>query len=293
MKIIIKIFSIVVVTLIINACVPVPNLPIPNNPPNKYTLDSITVFKIDGQNNIYITTFIKGDSVNYIYTENNGIKNYTIYDRFPIYGSNYLGYVKASFKDNYLQLFNTLDISNNGSVYDSLILYRKSNDNIDYIKKITKSEDPLNTGQLSANRNFIYSNNELLNEINVSNPIKSPINFKDYYSTVQSYKFEYNIDYPNQYQLIDFDISNFILAASIIDFNVYQDYKVDFQRLLFLNNYRISPPLPYLPLKITYTYFNIINGSSVNISYQKNTQKDNRIESFTIGNYKYQIHYKP
>jgi hypothetical protein len=54
MKIIIKIFSIVVVTLIINACVPVPNLPIPNNPPNKYTIDSITVFKIDGQNNIYI-----------------------------------------------------------------------------------------------------------------------------------------------------------------------------------------------------------------------------------------------
>lgn len=116
------------------------------------------------------------------------------------------------------------------------------------------------------------------------------------YSSLRT-KYLYNNNILYDASLSGFDINNiincFVITSITNPFSSnITESNIILQKLIFSKRYKINKPSNSLPSRIGYYYNNELYNS-FDITYETNPSKDNRIESFTIQNYKYLIHYKP
>lgn len=283
---------------------------VPTRPTQKYFIDSIQVYaQIPESDEMLIEAFTKNDSAKYTFTQEGDLKTFNLYDRSLLY-SPFIGLLNLFEKNkllNRITYYQNIGEGMSEFYYDTMLVDRNSAGNITKFRYLYKSENYAEFDEegnpisyyASADKDFTYNPNSTINKINPNNILGNILGFNLEYEQVNtSFQFNYNVNIANQHNLIGLNINDLILCFAL-DKNVEFDYNtvIGIQEFLFSTNTKIeNTPNALLPNSIiktnnTYPDEPIIN--TLNLTYNTNPNKDNRIEEFTIGTFKYKIFYKP
>jgi hypothetical protein len=263
----------------------------------KYFIDSIQVFVVAGNQDILVDNLKTNDSLVFASTNTSTSKTYRLYDRSSLYAPA-VGLLDVDVKSNlinYISYYTNDDPGNDLITSDTMFFIRDLSSKLTQYKfKVEQSDCQFGDCvdyDASAYKNISYSNNSI-NTMNANSFYTNEPFYINQNELKESYTFDYSSGINNDYVMIGFNINDFILSALIEKLNTDEFItSIGIQKLLLANNLKIeSTPSSKLPNRINVS----LDGESTDvvITYTKNTQKDNRVESFTIGNYKYQIHYK-
>jgi hypothetical protein len=294
-KIISKFSYLMLISFFLIACNP-NEVPQPSAQ-QKYFIDSIQVFVVAGNQDILVDNLKTNDSLVFASTNTSTSKTYRLYDRSSLYAPA-VGLLDVDVKSNlinYISYYTNDDPGNDLITSDTMFFIRDLSSKLTQYKfKVEQSDCQFGDCvdyDASAYKNISYSNNSI-NTMNANSFYTNEPFYINQNELKESYTFDYSSGINNDYVMIGFNINDFILSALIEKLNTDEFItSIGIQKLLLANNLKIeSTPSSKLPNRINVS----LDGESTDvvITYTKNTQKDNRVESFTIGNYKYQIHYK-